>query len=44
MIAGAKLWPLVSILNFSLVPMERRVIVGALVGLFWNIYLSIVAG
>jgi hypothetical protein len=41
--AGLKLWPLVSIFNFSFVPVEKRIIVGSLVGLFWNIYLSILS-
>lgn len=45
MVSGWKLWPLVSLFNFTLVPARRRVLVGSVVGLFWGIYLSIfVAG
>ncbi|KPI41388.1 PXMP2/4 family protein 3 [Cyphellophora attinorum] len=41
--AGWKLWPLVSILNFTIVPVHRRILVGSVVGLFWGIYLSLIA-
>jgi hypothetical protein len=41
--AGLKLWPLVSILNFTLVPLEYRIAVGSTVGLFWGIYLSLMS-
>ena len=40
MIAGYKLWPAVSLLNYTVVPMENRVVVGSLVGLGWGIYLA----
>ncbi|KAL8679832.1 MAG: hypothetical protein Q9186_003898 [Xanthomendoza sp. 1 TL-2023] len=33
MIAGYKLWPLVSLLNFTVIPVEQRTVVGSLVGL-----------
>lgn len=39
--AGLTLWPLVSLLNFTFVPVHRRMIVGGVVGLFWGIYLSL---
>ncbi|MCJ1476095.1 hypothetical protein MMC13_004760 [Lambiella insularis] len=39
MIAGYKLWPLVSIVNFTIIPVERRIVVGSLVGLGWSIFL-----
>ena len=39
--SGLRLWPMVSLLNFTLVPVNRRVIVGSIVGLFWGIYLSL---
>ena len=39
---GWKLWPAVSILNFTVVPVHRRILVGSAVGLFWGIYLSII--
>ncbi|KAL8723408.1 MAG: hypothetical protein Q9181_007288 [Wetmoreana brouardii] len=35
MIAGYKLWPLVSLLSFTVVPVEQRTVVGSLVGLGW---------
>lgn len=43
MINGWKLWPAVSILNFTVVPVHRRILVGSIVGLFWGIYLSTIA-
>ncbi|KIW54193.1 hypothetical protein PV05_06570 [Exophiala xenobiotica] len=41
MIAGYKFWPLVSILNLSVVPVEQRMLVGGLAGLAWGIYVSL---
>ncbi|KAK3056616.1 hypothetical protein LTR09_002409 [Extremus antarcticus] len=41
--AGLKLWPIVSITNFTLVPVQYRVVVGSVVGLFWGIYLSLIS-
>lgn len=41
MLAGYKLWPLVSLLNFTVVPVEQRTFVGGLVGLGWGVYLAI---
>ncbi|KIX10379.1 uncharacterized protein Z518_01461 [Rhinocladiella mackenziei CBS 650.93] len=43
MINGWKIWPLVAFMNFTIVPVNRRVIVGSIVGLFWGIYLSLFA-
>ena len=43
MINGWKLWPAVSLLNFTVVPVHRRILVGSTVGLFWGIFLSFVA-
>ncbi|KIW75840.1 hypothetical protein Z517_10585 [Fonsecaea pedrosoi CBS 271.37] len=43
MISSWKLWPIVALLNFTLVPVNRRVIVASVVGLFWGIYLSLFA-
>ncbi|KAJ5371877.1 Mpv17/PMP22 [Penicillium concentricum] len=42
--AGVKLWPLVSILNFTVVPADRRLLVGNLFGVVWAIYLSLMSG
>jgi hypothetical protein len=41
---GFKLWPLVSLVNFLFVPVDKRVLVGCLVGVGWNIYLSMLVG
>lgn len=43
MLAGYKVWPMVSLANFVFVPAERRVLVGALVGVGWGVFLSLVA-
>ena len=43
MCAGWKLWPMVSIVNFTLVPLEYRIVVGSTVGLFWGVYLSLMS-
>jgi hypothetical protein len=42
--SGLKVWPLVSLVNFLFVPVNKRVLVGALVGVGWNIYLSLLVG
>ena len=42
--AGQKLWPAVSLLNLTLVPVERRMLVGSIVGVGWGIFLSLVSG
>lgn len=44
MLAGYKLWPLVSLLNLTCVPLEHRTQVGNLVGFVWGVYLSSVTG
>lgn len=41
MVNGWKVWPLVAIINFTFVPVQRRIIVGSIFGLFWGIYLSL---
>ncbi|KAF1809129.1 hypothetical protein P152DRAFT_170353 [Eremomyces bilateralis CBS 781.70] len=41
--AGVKLWPIVSVLCFTLVPVNRRVVVGSIAGVLWNIFLSLQA-
>ncbi|KAI9848612.1 MAG: hypothetical protein M1838_000484 [Thelocarpon superellum] len=43
MISGLKLWPLVSLLLFTVVPFEQRMLVGGSVNFAWSIYLSSVA-
>ncbi|KAL2217056.1 hypothetical protein M432DRAFT_620198 [Thermoascus aurantiacus ATCC 26904] len=43
MIAGFKMWPLVSILCFTVVPADKRLLVTSLFGVLWAIYLSLVS-
>ena len=43
LIAGFKLWPLVSVLNFTLVPADQRLLVGSFFGVVWAVYLSLVS-
>ena len=42
--AGQKLWPAVSLLSFTVIPVERRTLFGGIVGVFWGVYLGLVAG
>lgn len=44
LIDGMKLWPLVSLISFVFVPVEKRVVFGCLAGIGWNIYLSMLVG
>ena len=41
LVAGYKLWPAVCLMQHTLIPVERRTLVGSLVGLGWNVYLAI---
>ena len=40
---GYKLWPLASIISFSFIPVERRIVFFSCVGLCWNVYMTLVA-
>lgn len=40
--AGQKLWPLVSIISLTLVPVEQRMVFGSIIGVGWGIFLSLV--
>lgn len=43
MYAGWRLWPVVSIVNFTMVrSVQGRALVGALAGMGWGVYLSLV--
>lgn len=42
-VAGYKIWPIASIVSFSLIPVEKRIVFLSGVGLVWGIYLSLVA-
>ncbi|KAL6902890.1 hypothetical protein GGI43DRAFT_325228 [Trichoderma evansii] len=45
MIAAAKLWPAVSLINFTLVKsVQGRNLVGALAGVVWGVYVSLAMG
>ncbi|KAE8354756.1 hypothetical protein BDV28DRAFT_130291 [Aspergillus coremiiformis] len=44
LIAGFKLWPFVSILNFTVVPADQRLLVGSVFGVVWAVYLSLMSG
>ena len=37
--AGWRIWPAVSVFNFTFIPVNRRVIVSTAVGLCWNVFL-----
>ncbi|KAL7947393.1 hypothetical protein V8C42DRAFT_317652 [Trichoderma barbatum] len=41
LIAGYRVWPLVGLLNLSVVPFDYRQLVGSTAGLFWGIFLSL---
>ncbi|KIW92674.1 uncharacterized protein Z519_06521 [Cladophialophora bantiana CBS 173.52] len=41
LIAGYKFWPIVTILNLVVVPVEHRMLVGGLAGLAWGVYVSL---
>ncbi|KAI2642729.1 hypothetical protein GGS21DRAFT_190167 [Xylaria nigripes] len=41
--AGYKIWPFASIISFSCVPVDRRIVFLNFVGLLWGIYMSLVA-
>ncbi|KAH7037433.1 uncharacterized protein B0I36DRAFT_314051 [Microdochium trichocladiopsis] len=44
MVAGWKLWPLVSLINFTLVQtIEGRSLVGGLAGVAWGVYMSLLS-
>ena len=38
---GYKFWPLVSLVSFMWVPVDKRVVFGCSVGVLWGIYLSL---
>lgn len=45
MLAGFRLWPLVSLVNFTLVKsVQSRQLLGGLASVGWGVYLSLVAG
>lgn len=39
--AGWSLWPAVSLLSFTVIPPQQRIVFGSIVGLAWGVYLSL---
>ena len=39
MSAAYKVWPLFSLFQFTVVPPERRIVMGSIAGLFWGIFM-----
>ncbi|KAG8629058.1 hypothetical protein KVT40_002923 [Elsinoe batatas] len=42
-VAGYKIWPIASVISFTFVPVEKRIVFLSFVGFLWGIYLSLVA-
>ncbi|KAH7041220.1 uncharacterized protein B0I36DRAFT_282017 [Microdochium trichocladiopsis] len=42
-VAGYRVWPFASIISFTVVPVEKRVVFLNFVGLLWGVYMSFVA-
>jgi hypothetical protein len=42
-VAGYRVWPIASIVGFTFVPWERRIVFFSCVGLFWGIYMSFIS-
>ncbi|KAK5988230.1 PXMP2/4 family protein 3 [Cladobotryum mycophilum] len=42
-VAGYKVWPIASIISFTLIPAHRRIVFLSYIGLGWGIYMSLVA-
>lgn len=38
-----KVWPIASIISFSCIPAEKRIVFLSCVGLLWGIYMSLIA-
>lgn len=41
--AGYRVWPIASFISFTCVPLERRIGWNSVVGLFWGVYMSMIA-
>ncbi|KAF2726257.1 hypothetical protein K431DRAFT_214169 [Polychaeton citri CBS 116435] len=42
-LTGYKIWPFASVINFTLIPVEKRIVFLSAVGYTWDVYLSLVA-
>lgn len=40
-LAAWRFWPLISLINFSLVPVDRRILVSSVAGLCWSTFLAL---
>lgn len=41
--AGYRVWPIASIISFSLIPVERRILFFSTIGFAWNLWLTLIA-
>ncbi|KAL9109207.1 MAG: hypothetical protein Q9227_006132 [Pyrenula ochraceoflavens] len=41
--SGLVIWPLVSLISFVAIPVQRRVLFGSIAGVLWGVYLSLVS-
>ncbi|KAF4554532.1 Mpv17 / PMP22-like protein 2 [Elsinoe fawcettii] len=42
-VAGYKIWPIASIISFTFIPVEKRIVFLSFAGFLWGIYMSLVA-
>ncbi|KAG8413380.1 hypothetical protein J3458_012948 [Metarhizium acridum] len=42
-VAGYRIWPLASIVSFSVIPVSKRIVFLSFVGFLWGVYMSLVA-
>lgn len=42
-VAGYRIWPIASIISFSVIPVSKRIVFLSFVGFIWGIYMSLVA-
>ncbi|KJK78331.1 hypothetical protein H634G_06504 [Metarhizium anisopliae BRIP 53293] len=42
-VAGYRIWPLASIVSFSVIPVSKRIVFLSFIGFLWGIYMSLVA-
>lgn len=42
-VAGYKIWPIASVISFTFIPVEKRIVFLSFVGFLWGIYMSLVA-
>jgi hypothetical protein len=42
-VAGYRVWPIASIIGFTVVQWERRIVFFSCIGLFWGVYMSLIS-